>query len=246
MDFEVCTVCESEQKVGYNFCTSCGSRNQVAQAKIQSSLDTKNENIRFLASYAFVIIGALVINLFIEERFITVVSVSVVFAAIDVIFAFKKPSVWDLVTKPIDLKPLLWIIPCFIFSGVVVFWCINNLNEMLFEDYLFFDYAFLDTKNPLLYSIIFIAVFPAIFEELAFRGFVFNGIKQISGTKSAMWGSSFLFALVHFSILSLFWLIPFALILSKIRIRYSSIVYGMVAHFTHNATVTIIDYYHLL
>jgi uncharacterized protein len=92
---------------------------------------------------------------------------------------------------------------------------------------------------------IFVAVFPALFEELAFRGFVYNSINNLVGSKSAIWGSAFLFALVHFSLLSLVWLLPFGLLLAYFRNKYSSLLYGIIGHFTHNALVILIEYYQI-
>ena len=204
--------------------------------------EDSEKNIQFLTAYSFIVLAVLVVNYYLDETFYTIIIVSVVFALVDLAFAYHQPTVWRLVFKPINLFHLLWVVPVFAASAFVIYYFVDNMNSLFF-DYDYLDYRFEDTSHPLLYSLIFMAVFPAVFEELAFRGFVFDAIEKISDYRFAIWGSSFLFALVHFSVLSFFWLVPFAIILARIRLRYSSIVFGIVAHFVHNSVVTIVDYY---
>ncbi len=98
-------------------------------------------------------------------------------------------------------------------------------------------------EYPLIMAIIIMAFAPAFFEELAFRGFIFNHIEALGGKNAAIYGSAFIFGLVHFSLLSLIWIIPFGIILAYFRSKYNTILIGMVGHFIHNTLVTLIDYY---
>lgn len=246
IDKVYCHQCNTEQDPGFKFCGNCGAKNlNLFKASIASD-QAYNENIRMLATYSALIVVALIIDHVIDTSLASIITITLAFAALDIAFAFAQPNVWKLVFTKIDFKPILWIIPTFIVSGIAVGFFTDNLNAFLFPDEYWLGYTFYfeSTSYPLLYSLIIIAVFPAIFEELAFRGFLFDNLKTISGVKPAIWGSAFLFALMHFSILSLLWIFPFGLFLGYLRERHKTLVYGIVAHFTHNATVTIIEYYY--
>lgn len=242
----LCHQCESEQPVGYKFCGNCGAKNlAIFKASIKTEQE-HNENMKMLVSYTALIVLALIINLVVDNSLTTIIAITIAFAALDIVFSMMQPSVWKLVFKKVDFKPILWIIPAFIGSGLIIGFLMDNLNALLFPDEFILDYSyyFESTSFPLLFSIIIFAVFPAMFEELAFRGFLFNNLKAISGANAAVWGSSFLFALVHFSLLSLLWIFPFGLFLARLRNKHETILYGVIAHFTHNATVTVIEYYY--
>ena len=64
---------------------------------------------------------------------------------------------------------------------------------------------------------------PAIFEELGFRGFLLSNLLKITEVDQAVYVSAFLFAIIHLSFISLFWLIPFALFLGFTRIKEQTI-----------------------
>lgn len=241
-----CHNCHVEQPLDYKFCGACGAKNLILFQRKVSATNKFDDNLKMLSLYSAIIVIALVINAVSNTTLESMVIMTVAFAVVDIIFAVSQPRVWESVFRPVSLKPFLWIIPVFCLSGLVVGFLVDSLNSLLFEGQIFTGYIdlFLETDAPLIYSLIIIAVFPAVFEELAFRGFLFDNFKNTVGVNSAIWGSAFLFALVHFSLLSLFWLFPFGLILGYLRKKHSTIVYGVVAHFIHNATVTIMEHYH--
>lgn len=82
--------------------------------------------------------------------------------------------------------------------------------------------------------VFFTAVCPAIFEELGFRGYLLQKLLKVVDPQQAVFISSFLFAIIHMSFLSLFWLIPLALFLGYTRIREKTIWYGVFIHFSFN------------
>ncbi|MBI1185456.1 CPBP family intramembrane metalloprotease [bacterium] len=98
-----------------------------------------------------------------------------------------------------------------------------------------------ETTHPVLYAMLFSAVMPAIFEEMAFRGFLFNALQKLVSPFATVLISSAFFALVHFSFLSAYWLLPFGLLLGYLRLRYHTIWYGVLLHFTHNACVLVFE-----
>lgn len=92
---------------------------------------------------------------------------------------------------------------------------------------------------PAFVALLSMAVAPAISEELAFRGILFGQLRTLTSATSTVLVTSFLFALVHFSFLSLFWLVPAGLYYGWVRDREGVIWYGVACHFAHNATVVL-------
>ncbi len=244
---EVCPFCAHEQLVHFKYCSNCGKRNSI-DIKVEHEIDNKfNSNIKFLATYSLLLIVLLLIAALNEQTLEILVLWTACFAIIDAVFATMQVSVWRLLKiNTVKMLPLLSIVVICISTGFIVSYSMNHLNRILFHETFNSFQLFQHLEYPLFYATIIMAVFPAFFEELAFRGFVFDNLTFIGGEKSAIWGSTFLFALVHFSMLSFIWLIPFALLLSYYRKKYSSLIYGIIGHFTHNATTLLIEYYELL
>ncbi len=91
--------------------------------------------------------------------------------------------------------------------------------------------------------IISVALFPALFEELAYRGFLMQRLLNIVEEKEATYITSILFFFIHFSMISFFWMLPFGLLLAYIRIKTNTIWYGIVMHFFFNLTACLVEIY---
>ncbi len=238
-----CVKCGNLQDRSYKFCAKCGFKNQINEIK-RAGINHQDWLIRFLAFYAIGTIVLLIIAAYTPESIGVTLFWSILFAFVDIGFTIKKPSVWKVVKfNTLKLGYLVLVFAVFIVSGFVVSYSMDFLNNNLFFDFYDELLIFKESENPLIVSIIFIAIFPAIFEELAFRGFVFDALDELGGKNAALWGSSFIFALVHFSLISIFWLLPFGLLLGYIRTRTNNIIYGMLGHFAHNLTVVVISLY---
>jgi len=96
--------------------------------------------------------------------------------------------------------------------------------------------AIRDSLSPAL-LIVTICVFPAIFEEIGFRGLVQERLVAAAGPMVGFAGTSVLFTALHFSVLSAPYLFVLGLYLSWVRDRTGSIYPAMVLHFLHNAVV---------
>lgn len=92
---------------------------------------------------------------------------------------------------------------------------------------------------PTVVALLSMAVAPAVSEELAFRGILFGQLRTLTSATSTVLVTSFLFALVHFSFLSLFWLVPAGLYYGWVRYREGVIWYGVACHFAHNSMVVL-------
>lgn len=246
-ELEACLSCGHLQTPGFKYCVNCGVRNQnmVAQEKKQRSKTSKN--LSYLAWYNIICL-VVVLSVFFANEYTWAwdLTLTVVLAFITIIYAYLQPSVFKLLRfANVDLIRLMGMLLMGVCTGILVNYLMDSLNRFLgfYEDYMdLYLYLFLDRDDPMLYAVILVAVFPAIFEELAYRGFIYNNILNIGSKRAALLGSTFLFALIHLSLLSLIWLIPFALILGYYRQRYNTLYYGMALHFAHNSTIVAIEY----
>lgn len=147
--------------------------------------------------------------------------------------------------KNVSLKRLLIYSALAVVGSFAVNYVTTLMQVNLLETDVRFSDSFYEADNPFLAMVLSIAVFPAVFEEMAFRGFLYNSIQKLADYKSAIWVSSLLFAIIHFAFLSLFWLIPFAVIAATLRHKHNTLWYGMAIHFIFNLTACFIDYYQL-
>ncbi|MFY7669941.1 CPBP family intramembrane glutamic endopeptidase [Tenacibaculum sp. MEBiC06402] len=154
----------------------------------------------------------------------------------EIITLYKFPEI--AVSKYIKYLSITLIF-CFL-----VYFGIGKLNEFIFPNEnlnILYDYSYLE--HPFLWSILFVAILPPIFEELAFRGYLFNNLLKLISPKSTIIATAFLFALIHISFISIIWIFPFGLFLGYLRKRYNTLWIPMLVHFTHNFVVLILDYY---
>lgn len=101
---------------------------------------------------------------------------------------------------------------------------------------------FTGLENPFLWSVLMTCIQPAVFEEVTFRGFLYNNIREVTSTTGAILISSFMFGFLHLAFISLLWLVPLGLAAAWLRARYNTLWYGMVAHFCYNFTIVVIEY----
>lgn len=86
-----------------------------------------------------------------------------------------------------------------------------------------------------------IAVMPAIWEEIAFRGLIQERLRGVVGTGEAIGLTAGLFAIIHVQWLSLPYLFLLGLALGILRHRSGSLLPGMVLHGLHNAVVVLLE-----
>ncbi len=85
------------------------------------------------------------------------------------------------------------------------------------------------------------AVLPAIFEELLFRGVIFNGLKDYNKWW-AIFGSAILFSLMHLNVEQTIYPFIVGTILSFVMLKTNNIIYPMIIHFLNNAIVIVVTY----
>ncbi len=93
------------------------------------------------------------------------------------------------------------------------------------------------------WAILILCVSPAVLEELAFRGVIFGILERRARLAEAFLISSFAFAILHLSVVSLPTHIVLGLYLCALRWWSRSLYPGMLAHFLHNLVAVLVEKY---
>ncbi len=211
-----CPKCQVEVKEGLNFCSKCGTRvNFTHVDNYQSSL-TKTK-VFFFIQLGYIALLRLVK---LENNYTTTLITDLIFAAIVIIFFILnfRAIVPVLFPKQFNYKLTTLILIFFSLSALVVTRFIDFLNQNIFNITKSGYYEeFIDTPSPLLLCIISIGVFPAVFEEIAFRGILFNELKNIISVNATIILTTVLFTIMHLSIISFIWILPLGFIFGYLR-----------------------------
>ncbi len=239
-----CKNCGKNLDVNSRFCSSCG--NQISK----NSEIGKELTISKIIWFYVVMIIFLITSVFTQEKLdysiYSEITFEFIFILIVLLFSLSNYKeiiqLYRIPKKRYIQYTLAFLIP-FVSSFSVSFFIdlVENLSDSLISTNMYADYA--SYKYSLSIAFVFIAVLPAIFEELAFRGYLYNLLKKISSEKTTIIATAFIFALVHFPFLSLIWIFPFGLILGYFRMKYKTLWFGMIIHFIHNLIVLLIDFY---
>jgi uncharacterized protein len=239
-----CNQCGNPISHETRFCGNCGA---LADVTLVYHDPFKSKGLRLIFSYYGAVLLLCLIFEYLEPfdgltgnliSDITFILITVFAAAFDYEELTPRLNILN-----IKLLPLVGV--C-LFS--ILFACAVNLsvpivNRWLFDTDLNYYWLYADSSNPILFMFLSIAVMPAVFEELAFRGFILNNLTLFTNKQTALIISSFLFALLHLSFISFFWLFPFALVLGQLRLKYDTLWYGIVAHLMFNTTACIFSLY---
>ncbi|HTL82847.1 MAG TPA: CPBP family intramembrane glutamic endopeptidase [Bacteroidia bacterium] len=241
-----CPNCNSEQDEKARFCSSCGkplvTRDVVEEMR-------KDSHQRFSLQRIFLLYGILLLICVIlkftkvEPTWKVMSFVGILISLVIFIFTLLEGN--QFFQRMFIGKYRWWMFPLIILAAIafsVVVDVIANELSRLNND-VFYTYMYGDTDHPVLWSIISIAVQPAIFEELAFRGIIYDRLSPTMDISAVIVVSSILFGILHLSPISLIWLVPIALFAAWLRKKNGHIVYGMLFHFTYNLCFVLRDAY---
>ncbi|WP_299432898.1 CPBP family intramembrane glutamic endopeptidase [uncultured Aquimarina sp.] len=243
MNTMVCQTCNTSLETVANFCPNCGT--SIKKTKLKE----RNEHLNLVIAFYIVMLVFLIANYFLYQEsssLVQEIATESVFALIIVGFTFFDfKNIIKLYRFPkVDLLALIGYLLIPFASAFVVYYSVEFINVQLSEETYNYYLGYIDYPNPMFWAILFIAIFPPIFEELGFRGFLYNQLNKITSTKVTIILTAFIFALVHFSIISLLWIFPFGLLLGYLRHKYNTLWIGMIIHFIHNFIVLYLDYYY--
>jgi uncharacterized protein len=156
----------------------------------------------------------------------------------------------DLITPLLHWNKFSWwrlltVILVAVVSAICVNYGVKWINRSVFDRDLYYYASFRNLPFPKLSMLLLIAFFPAFSEELAYRGVIQAGLLKIMHGRQAVVMTALLFAVIHMSMISFVWLLPFALFLGWVRQRSSTIWYGIVIHFFFNATTCFLELHEL-
>jgi uncharacterized protein len=237
-----CVQCNGVISAESRFCKHCG------HALVEETVDTEQkwQDIKlvaiFFAAQAIICAAANYVHVF--HTLVWSISIDVVLAILAVTFFCnnwnENRTVFN--WRSFSVSKLTGYCIIAAAGSVVVSFCVQWLNRSLFSEEFSYYAFYADYKYGKLLAVFFIAVMPALFEELGYRGFVMGRLLNVVEKNQAIFITSFLFAIMHMSFISLFWLIPFALLLGYVRVKENTLWYGVCMHFMFNFTVCLSEF----
>jgi membrane protease YdiL (CAAX protease family) len=237
-----CGNCNLPVHEGSRFCNHCG---HVITAVYEGSTEERWVAIKQTA--LFFAIHAVACCVFSFVDYFKGFSWSIVFDAFLAIVAVIFFAInWSKLKSVLEwhnfsISRLLGYCGIAIVGSLIVSFVVGWMNRSLFStDFSYYEF-YASHRHSIALAIFFVAVMPALFEELGYRGFLLGKLMLVTDTRQAIFISSFVFAIMHRSVISLFWLIPFALLLAHIRTKENTLWYGICMHFCFNFTAVMLE-----
>lgn len=223
------------------FCNNCGSAQAAQIATSANKWQLLQQAAIFYGIYIIVCSLGNFVDVFQSLGWSLVIEVIIAGTAV-IFFAYNWAENKQVLRWPnFSLQKLSAYCGLAMLGSFVVHYSVGWLNITIFskeENYYSF---FAGSYGAIFLVIFFTAVLPALFEELGFRGYLLQVLLKVADNEQAIYVSSFLFAIIHLSFVSLFWLIPFALFIGRMRIRENTIWYGIFFHFCFNLTACLFE-----
>jgi uncharacterized protein len=231
-----CIHCSSVITPTASFCGQCGKQ-QIVEKKFD---DIKGE-LTALFVYFFLQVIIVLIYTFNESQDKNYqIFLLIVFHSIDLIFGLiyirSLLPLFKINRRIIQVAAML--IPVAMLGSWLVNWLVDKINYALYHEYYEIEFAFSNLPYHTFFEILEVAFLPAFFEEIAFRGVIYNMSLKFyhNNHLTAILISSALFFIIHLSVISIFWMLPLALLFGFLRKKYNSLIPGMVLHFFFNLT----------
>lgn len=143
---------------------------------------------------------------------------------------------------------LLWIPPVSLVLMIVigllrecVLWFFPEIPQS--QNKSFWDFLL---SLPIWMGVLQLAVLPAVFEELLFRGHGILLLRRAWGLRASVFWSGFSFALAHLTLLEMILIFPLGLFLGWLRTESGNLFYPVLAHFSYNLSAYWLMRYMLL
>jgi membrane protease YdiL (CAAX protease family) len=245
-EFKTCTICGSRMENRGLICHQCGSPTVPAEEWEGAYEKYRTLVVSFFSINLIVclifnfwpVAGETISGLIIVDSFLFICALVYAYYLREQIQPLLN---WD---KFVWWKLLVLILVA-IMSAVIVNYGVRWINRSVFDRELYYYASFKNLPFPKTTMLALIALFPAISEELAYRGVIQGGLLKIMHSRQAVVLTALLFAIIHMSIISFVWLLPFALFLGWLRQRTNTIWYGVVVHFFFNATTCYLELHEL-
>ncbi len=241
MDNIQCPNCNAEVIAQARFCPSCGFRFVATESIEEESKSLKGVRDAVILYFILLAVCAVVKFGDIIPTFRVMNIVEGIICATIIVFAVLNRKA--LLPAIINRNIKWWLFPVIAITAIVsnlgIGFLVDLFNKL--NDDIFYTYMYDDTANPLLWSILSIAVQPAIFEELAFRGVMYNQLEKVMDVKAVFIVTGMLFAILHISPVSIIWLLPFGILTAWMRKKSGHLWYGIAFHFFFNLTYVLTE-----
>jgi len=237
-----CRKCQIENSKAYSYCSNCGSKIFI------EPLDNYEVSVKKTKIFFFILLGYIALLNFLKFNSTYVISLikDLIFALIVVVFLIFnfKSLIENLKPTNLNFKVLIIISLSLCAFAFLVTHFADFLNQSVFNtnNSSYYEH-YKESAFPLLLCIISIGVFPAIFEEIAFRGILFNDLKNIMHVNATIIITTFLFTILHFSFISFLWIFPIGFLFGYLRSKYDNLIYGIIGHFVYNSSIVLIEYF---
>lgn len=239
-----CEECNTEVHHAHKYCYHCGAHlgTQAVTVNVFNNTDLRSA---FIFYFIYLFICLLVKHTGYFSTYTQLFWVEIALAAIATRFAWLNRD---------DMRPILrfnhftWWRAVLLMALAAGFSCLVSLTvhevnvTFLGRDINYFT-GYKSYYFPMLVMVYSIALMPAVFEEIAFRGVMFNYCAAFLDERLVVAVTAFLFAIMHLSLISLVWLIPFGFFVGYLRRTYNTIWYGVLFHFVFNLTASLLSLY---
>lgn len=248
-----CTECRAKLRADARFCARCGARTSIDHAESEAPVEPHAPSIEYwqqLNVVAWLYGLLLMTSLFfgfayhVEPTGDFLTWESVVFGIVILAFAASYRSeivpLLRLSTFNLDACKKLAIATAvqFVLLGTV-FYLLEKTGipfERITDEMQRHDYAL--WQLLVLYSLV-----PAVVEEIAFRGIIFDRLKRVLGEKEGWLVTAALFSVLHLAPVIFPTHFAMGLIFGWLRMRTGSLIPGMILHAAWNAANIVLELY---
>lgn len=238
-----CESCSTNIKIDAAFCHNCGAPNlNAGHISIFNNNNLRSAFIFYLL-YFFICLTVKYTDWF--DSYDHLFWIEILLAAIT--FFFAKAN-WPSLKPVLRFNHFRWtilagvILLAIIFSSVITL-SIKQINISVFHTNVNMFDSYRDYQFPVLLMFYSVALVPAIFEELAFRGIIYNYLGTFLPEGLVVTVTGVVFAAIHLNFFSMLWLVPFGIFIGTLRKKYNTIWYGVIFHFVFNITACLFDLY---
>ena len=239
-----CDECLTRVNDEQKYCHNCGSylSSEVVSVSIFNNTDLRQI---FMFYFVYLFVCLFVKNSPWFNTYDELFWVEIILAAITLRFVYLNRIAIRTVLKFNNFKwpVLLGVIAIAAVGSFIVSISVQQLNVTFFHNEVNYFKAFKLYTFPTLIMLYSIALMPAVFEELAFRGVMYHYCTNFLDNRLVVVVTAFLFAIMHLSMISLAWLIPFGIFIGNLRRKYNTLWYGIIFHFVFNLVACIFDLY---
>ena len=244
ISIETCTECGAPVAAHHRYCQNCGAYLSDQSVAINIFNNTALRRV-FIFYFIYLFICLLVKHTQWFETYDQLFWVELLLAGVTGFYAWQNRTAIKplLQTRGIKLNMMLAIILIAAGTSLLISLTVREVNITFFNSEVSYYQGFRSYFLPIILMVYSIATLPAFFEELAFRGVLFNYCITFLDERLVVAVTAFLFAIMHLSLISMVWLIPFGFFIGFLRQRYHTLWYGIVFHFIFNLTACLVDLY---